>query len=131
MGQAPLQPEEGPKIDMRKYKQRNIQLSEADVLHIKHLFDTLEPVDGYVNLNDVYKLYSQSLDREIIEKNFSGKSRINFDEFFEVMGGLMVEKKHRFKNIEFESSVKNVSCFYCPYPSDTSKKNESFNAISI
>lgn len=131
MGQAHIQREEGPTIDMRKYKQGNNQLSEADVIHIKRIFDSLDPVDGYVSLTDVYKLYSQSLDKEIIEKNFSGKPRVNFDEFFDVIGGLMVEKKHRFKNIEFESSVKNVSCFYCPYPSDSNKKNETYNAIAI
>lgn len=117
-------------IDMRKYKQRNGQLSEGEVLDIKRIFDSLGPVDGLVDLNDVHKLYSQSLDRNVIEQNFGDKSKVTFDEFFEVMGNLMVEKKHQFKNIEFDSNVKNVSCFYCPYPSD-SRRNESPSAINI
>lgn len=114
------------RIDLRKYKQRNTQLSDQEILDIKHIFDSLEPVDDYVDLNDVHKLYSQSLDKETIERNFGNKSRVNFDEFFDVMSAMMVETKHKFKNIEFDSNVKSVSCFYCPYPSD-SKRNDNHN----
>ena len=110
-------------VDLQKYKLKRPQLSEQEILDIKQIFDSLEPDNGYVSLNDIYRLYSQALDRDEIEEKFANMTQVNFEEFFDVMGELMVDKKRRFKDIEFDSNVKNVSCFFCPYPSETNKSD--------
>lgn len=41
---------------------------------------------------------------------------VDFDQFLSVIGDGLSKKKAQFMNVEFESNIKDVSCFLCPMP---------------
>ena len=124
MGQ--LNEGENKGFDAKRYTQKNPGLTEREVIQIKKIFDSLHPENGYVEVDDLNDLFSNSLEyKNQIKQKFGDKLMVDFNDFFDVMGPVMIEKKDRFKDIEFDSNVKNVSCFYCPYSVDNGKNSLS------
>lgn len=91
-------------------------LTADEVIGIKRIFESLKPNDGVLKVERIQKLYKSSYDKPMIDEQFGAKKYVNFEEFYEIMACNILEKKKKFKNIEFDTNEDSVSCLYCPYP---------------
>jgi len=119
MGQNNTTPKDA---EVLQYLERRPELHEREVLEIKNMFDSLKPVDGQVNISSLQSAYQSSTEVETLRTKFGNKTWVNFDEFFDVVSSVILERRKNLKNVDFEANGRNVSCFYCPYPTDTSKR---------
>lgn len=102
-------------------------LSEAELIEIHTFFNSLEPKDGFVDIEKIKDIYGNTEDGIKFTDQFKGQQKIGFDTFLDVCYKDIQEKKKKFKNVEVDVDDPQVSCFYCPYPTyqgkDQSKKN--------
>lgn len=89
-----------------------------EIVGIKTIFESLKPQDGFVRVEKIQELYKSSYDKPKIDQMFGSRKYVNFEEFYEIMSYNIIEKKKRFKNIEFDSGEDPVMpfCIICPYP---------------
>ena len=112
-----------PEIDTARYLNRRPELRETDVLDIKTMFDTLVPINGYVDINDLEMTFTNSFELQMIKERCGAKTKLNFDEFFDVISGVILERHQNFKNVDCEAQEKNVQCF-CSLSEDTGRSNK-------
>mgnify|MGYP006976746770 CR=1 FL=1 len=124
MGQA--NEPQAPSFDIKKYMERRPELHEREVVEIKNIFDSMIPIDGYVDINDIHNHFANTGELNLIKEKFGTKTRVDFDEFFNVISVVLLERRSKFKNVDYENNSRNVSCFYCPYPTERTK----FKALS-
>jgi hypothetical protein len=93
-------------------------LTEREIFGIKAIFESLDPKEGLVKVQTIKELYKNSYDKPLIDAQFGSRMYVNFDEFYDVMAKNIVDKKKRFKDIEFDSNEQQASCLLCPYPVD-------------
>jgi hypothetical protein len=55
---------------------------------------------------------------------------VGFDKYFEVMSDHLTDKKQTFDNVIYESSIKDVSCFFCPYPTSRETERDTYQVMS-
>lgn len=88
-----------------------------EIIGIKTIFESLKPQDGVVKVEKIQELYKSSYDKPKIDERFGNRKYVNFDEFFDIMSSNIIEKKKKFKNIEFDSGEEPMPfCVICPYP---------------
>ncbi len=108
-------------FNMMEYLARRPELHEREVVEIKNMFDSMVPINGLIDVDDIENYYSNAAELKTIRGKFGEKKQANFDEFFDVISVVLLERRNKYKNIDFESNSRNVSCFYCPYPSEKMK----------
>lgn len=88
-----------------------------EIVGIKNIFESLKPEDGVVKVEKIQELYKSSYDKPKIDQMFGSRKYVNFEEFYDIMSYNIIEKKKRFKNIEFDSGEDPMPfCVICPYP---------------
>ena len=111
-------------FDTREYLRRRPELRDVDVKEIKNMFDTLVPVHGYVDVKDLEIMFTNSFEMQMVNEKCGGKTRLNFDEFFDIVSGVMLDRYKKCKNVECEGTGRNVSfSCYC-IPEDASRRNK-------
>ena len=88
-------------LDVGKYRARNPQLSERDVLEIYRMFLLQRPEHGRVKAAALFKNYS---DDPAVGARLRQRAAdtLDFDACFEIMGETIAEKRRRFgPNTEF------------------------------
>lgn len=116
MGQA--NEHEAHNFNVRPYQQRRPELHEREILEIHEMFENMAPLDGYIDVDDIENYYSSTSELATIKSKFGTKTKANFDEFFDVIADVLLERRNKYQNVEYDSSSRNVSCLYCPYPSE-------------
>ena len=111
--------------EVLEYLEKKPELHEREAIEIKEMFDSLKPVDNAVSLDDLETVYKNSTEIETLRERFGSKRWVCFDEFFDVVSSMILERRQNLNDIECEASGRNVSCFYCPFPSDSSKRGIS------
>lgn len=107
-------------FDIAKYKRLRPQLSQEEVLELLGIFEDLGATEGYVKVSDICRLF-QHTESTSIQKKFGYRDKIDFDTFFTIMADDLIDKKNNLKskesieNVDFESNIKEVSCFLWPY----------------
>jgi hypothetical protein len=74
-------------FQMQKYL--NQGLSQNQILQIKEAFDSYEPVNDYIDIEKMKEVTEHSYIKERIAKSIGSKSRLNFDEFFQISKDLV------------------------------------------
>ena len=97
-------------------------VSETDVIGIHRIFESLNPKQGFVKVEEIKILYKNCFDSEFISNAFGSRIYVNFDEFYDVMCQNILDKRSKFRDTEFDSAS-NVSCFFCPYSVQKYEKN--------
>lgn len=105
---------------MVKYKRLYPNLTENEIGEIYGIFASLDPDDeGLIKSRRVLELYQQTQEYPELKKRFMNYQMVDFDQFLSVLGDGLSKKKSQFANVEFESDIKDVSCFLCPIPVST------------
>jgi len=113
--------------EVLRYLEKRPELHEREVLEIKNMFDSLKPINGVVQLSDLEEAYKGSTEVETLRTKFGSKRWVTFDEFFDVVSSVILERRKSLKDVKCEANARQVSCFYCPYPSDTSSRRGRAN----
>lgn len=116
MGQA--NEHEHHSFNTKPYQQRKPELSDREINEIHEMFENMAPINGYIDVDDIENYYSSTSELATIKNKFGMKTKANFDEFFDVIGDVLMERRSKYANVEYDSSSRNVSCLYCPYPSE-------------
>lgn len=115
-------------FDIGKYRVLRPVLSQDEVLELLGIFEDLGPQEGLIKVSEISRLF-QHVEKASVQKKFGYRDKIDFESFFVVMADELIEKKRNLKstdsieNVDFESNIKDVSCFLWPYPSQKKRIN--------
>jgi len=112
-----------PGFDTSPYLRKRPELRDSDVHDIKTMFDTLVPVRGVVDINDLEMMFTNSFEMQMIKERCGAKTKLNFDEFFDVISGVILERHKNFKNVDCEAQEKTVQC-YCSLKDDSHRPSK-------
>ena len=105
-----------PGFQMQKYLGQG--MNQQQVLQIRQAFENFGPVDGYIDVTNYKARLSESGSRELIDKELSGKNKINFDEFFAISQKIVQEQLRKNPMMVLDSSEIQATCLFCPYAED-------------
>ncbi|KAL4464681.1 hypothetical protein ABPG74_011242 [Tetrahymena malaccensis] len=101
-------------------------LTNEEIIMIKTVFDQQEPENGVIKSSRLRKLYQDSYDKKNYDQKIGDKQFLNFDEFFEIMASDILEKKEKYKDIQFDSQGQDIGCVFCPTAVDTRQQQNTY-----
>ena len=113
--------EENQLIQFNAEKYIQIGLTKNDISELLAAFESFEPKNGCINVTKIKDLYKDSAEKEKIDFQLQNYTSLNRDDFLTIMGQDIIEKKLKYKNIEFDYGDKQVTCYFCPYTSNKSR----------
>ena len=111
-----------PDFEVSPYLRRRPQLRDSDVIDIRNMFDSMVPMDGYVDINDLEMLFTNDFEMKMVRDKCGTRTKLNFDEFFDVISGVILERHKVCRNVDYDEAPKNVHSCFCSLNNDDNRK---------
>ena len=87
-----------PHFDAKQYLKPGIYLDEINC--IRKSFLKFSPNDnGYVKTSVVLKTYKEAYQMDSLKKRWYNRSQINFNEFYEEMSNILIQRKNTMHDV--------------------------------